>query len=69
MKPRTACSKIYLARAETKMCDLAATRDSVIMSLNLLQGFGQADHKVTCSILSSHYGYPDGNITWSNSGY
>lgn len=31
--------------------------------------FGQADHELTCSILSTKYNYPKENITWRNTGY
>ena len=34
-----------------------------------LQGFGQADHKMTKNILSKQFNYPDDNITCSNAGY
>ncbi|KAH9415722.1 14 kDa phosphohistidine phosphatase-like [Dermatophagoides pteronyssinus] len=31
------------------------------------QGFGQADHKISCDLISKKY--PDYKVTWSNEGY
>ena len=49
------------------MYSLCFCRDAVFVLF--LQGFGQADHKVTKDIVSRQFNYPDGNITWSNAGY